>query len=258
MMFGRRKISQKKLLKYLDNAAEVLVYDTLPSTNLTAKEMALTGKRDVTVIANTQTDGRGRLGRSFYSPKDSGIYLSYIYPGDCDTPLLITTAVSVAVCNALVRISGKTLGIKWVNDIYLENKKICGILAEGVINSAGELDAVVVGVGINIYTDRFPDDIADIADSLYKKGEKVPDINLITAEVINELKLVPQMIKENSFINKYKEKSVVTGRRIRVISKTEYMADAIDIDNKGALVVRRCDTGEEIILNTGEISIRFS
>ncbi len=257
MIFGRRKITKRGILKYFDAPIDVFAYDTIPSTNLTAKEMATDGRRDAAVVANAQTMGRGRLGRSFYSP-ENGIYLSYIYPVSANNVLLITTAVSVAVCRALERVCKKELGIKWVNDIYLDDKKICGILAEGVMNTKGNIDAVVVGVGVNILFDKIPDEIADIADALYKSGEKIPDINLITAEIIKELKNVPKMIKDSDFIGEYREKSIVIGKHVKVISDNCYLADAIDIDQDGGLIVKRCDTGEKITLNTGEISIRFS
>ena len=131
----------------------IIVKDTVTSTNSVLKEMAKDGCRKKTVlIANCQTQGRGRLGRSFYSPPDSGLYISLLLPYNSDSEyhVTLTAAAAVAVSRAIKSTVNIDTKIKWVNDLYVGDKKVCGILAEAVTNAqTGRLDAVVLGIGIN-------------------------------------------------------------------------------------------------------------
>jgi BirA family biotin operon repressor/biotin-[acetyl-CoA-carboxylase] ligase len=172
-------LSAEGILPYVKGdvpADRIRVFKSVESTNLTAKKIALDGAQPGTVIiAEEQTKGRGRMGRSFYSPPAGGIYMSFILKPRLDTAksVLITTAASVAVCKAIEEVTGISCRIKWVNDIYKGDKKICGILTEAVTDfESGQIDYIVLGIGVNYNTARtdFPEELAGIAGSLFEEA----------------------------------------------------------------------------------------
>jgi BirA family biotin operon repressor/biotin-[acetyl-CoA-carboxylase] ligase len=258
------------------------VFKTLESTNLTAKKIALDGAPyNTVVIAEEQTKGRGRMGRSFFSPPIGGIYMTFILEPRFDTArsVLITSAASVAVCKAIETVTGISCRIKWVNDVYMEDKKICGILTEAVTDfESGHIDHIVLGIGINYSTARaaFPEDLSGIAGSLFEKAPKTAgdsanrpsegvSRNRLIAEVIDQMLEINGNLESRDFIDEYKSRSFVLGKEILVIptsglGKERNLAEgipasAIDIDGDGGLVVRYRD-GAVQTLNSGEISIR--
>lgn len=263
-------------------ADRIHVFKTLESTNLTAKKMALDGAPyNTVVIAEEQTKGRGRMGRSFFSPPAGGIYMTFILEPRFDTArsVLITTAASVAVCKAIEAVTGISCRIKWVNDVYMEERKVCGILTEAVTDfESGHIDHIVLGIGINFNTarDAFPEELSGLAGSLFEKTPKAAgnganrtgeDIsrNRLIAEVIDQMLEINENLESRDFIEEYKRRSFVLGKEILVIptsglgkerNLTEGIpASAIDIDGDGGLVVRYRD-GSVQTLNSGEISIR--
>lgn len=219
------------------------------STNRVAKELARQGAVHGTVVtALRQTAGRGRLGRSFFSP-ESGIYLSVILrpqlpPADWT---LVTPMAAVAVCRAVEELCGISPRIKWVNDLYLGDKKLCGILCEG----AG--DAVIVGIGLNyaMPPDGFPSDIP--ATALYPP-EGGPVSKETLAEAMAKAILAAQ---PHECMSEYRRRNLVPGKTITVhpVSGTPYSAKALDIDRRGRLVVQ-AESGI-LTLDSGEVSIRF-
>lgn len=224
-------------------------YETLPSTNAEAKKMIVNGVREGVLLAKHQSAGRGRLGRSFFS--ENGIFMSVILtpekiPFD---PGFLTSAVAVAVCRAITE-QGFDAGIKWVNDIYWNKKKICGILTEAV-SLGGEMLAYVVGIGINVGKCDFPEDIREIADSLplNEKQKK--------ALFLNVLAHLETVLRENTntLLAYLKEKSVVLGQPIRFLGAKNGEGLAVDLDDNGGLIVA-LEHGEPITLTGGEISIR--
>lgn len=246
------------LLEGFDNT--IIVMDEVDSTNSEIKRLARSGAKNGTVvIAEHQTSGRGRLGRSFFSPAGSGIYMSFLHKPsfDAEKATLVTTAVSVAVCRAIEKVSGKKPLIKWVNDLYLDGKKICGILTEAIRDAkSGKIEYIVIGIGINCAKSEFPDDIKNIAGSICEKEEEISR-NELVAEIIRETKDIDVVVENGKFIEEYKRRSLVIGKDIRILGQTEDIATALDIDENGGLVVRLWD-GETKILSSGEISIRFS
>lgn len=246
------------LLEGFDNT--IIVMDEVDSTNLEIKRLARSGAKNGTVvIAEHQTSGRGRLGRSFFSPTGRGIYMSLLLKPSFEEEraVLVTTAVSVAVCRAIEKISGKQPLIKWVNDLYLNGKKICGILTEAIRDAkSGKIEYIVIGIGINCAKSEFPDDIKNIAGSICEKEEEISRNELI-AEIIKEINLMGNLADSRDFIDEYKRRSLVIGKDIRILGKTERKATAIDIDANGGLVVK-LSNGETKILSSGEISIRLS
>ncbi len=234
---------------------DIIVYDTLDSTNTEAKRLAEDKvNSNSVIIADYQTAGRGRLGRQFYSPKGIGLYMSFLIKADFppEQTVLITTAASVAVCRAIERAAGVQPKIKWVNDLYLNGRKICGILAESVNNfKTGRIEYIIIGIGINCGKMDFPDEIRDIAGSVGSV-----DRNRLAAEVIREMNQIFDMISNRNFLDEYRQKSLVIGKRIKILGENPYFAEAVDIDDLGGLVIRTED-GDIKTLVSGEISIRL-
>lgn len=247
-------ISAPSIKKYINNDIEVIYYPTIDSTNNCCKRLLAEGRNgEFLVVAEQQSAGRGRQGKSFYSPSGTGVYFSLVL-----NPLLplqnavtATTAAAVAVCKAIEKTTDKKPKIKWVNDVYLDGKKICGILTEAITNfEEGIVTNVIIGIGINISTDDFPDEVEN-AGCLNEKINR----SLLIAEVCNELtKIAKGDIK--SFIDYYRSHSLVIGEKIRFIKNGEATpATAIAIDETGGLEVE-LESGERTVLRSGEISIR--
>ena len=224
------------------------------STNSLAKELALKGENEGTVIlAEKQTGGRGRLGRSFFSPDGKGIYMSVILKPE--HPLLITSFASVAVLRAIKKICDADVKIKWVNDLYLNGKKICGILTEGVYQG-DSLKYAVLGIGINVKCADFPDEIADIATSIENETGVEISVEELENQLINEIEALYKTYTDGEFLDESRSASNVIGRDIKVIKGDDsFIAKAVGIDEKGGLVIEK--DGERSVLYSGEISIRL-
>ena len=210
-------------------------------------------------MANEQTAGRGRLGREFESPEDSGIYMSlHLLPClQAEDMVLITSAAAVAVCRAIRAVTGDEPVIKWVNDIFLHDKKICGILAEAITGSDGRIH-VVLGIGINVWTNKtqLSEQVQKIAGSLCYVKEASLSRNHLIGRVAQEFYNIFFRIQSREFINDYRRWSLVIGKNIR-FCRNEFWIEgkAIDINEDGALLVET-ENGTEV-LNTGEISVRL-
>ena len=243
-------------------AADVIVFDEIDSTNLEAKRMAANGAKNAAVIvADSQTLGRGRFGRSFYSPEGCGIYMSILLKPteeQLSEAVMLTTAAAVAVCRSAAKLGDVSAGIKWVNDIYVDGKKACGILSEAVFDiESGSIGSVVIGIGINFKQSEqpLPDDIADIAGSFFGNCPPVSR-NEFAAQVANELFLMLPQLSKREFLKEYRERSILIGKEIVYSRGNEkYAAIAEDIDGDGALVVRYADGSVEA-LRSGEVSVR--
>lgn len=240
----------------------IKVYKTIDSTNVEAKRIALeNGVHGMTLLAEEQTKGKGRLGRSFYSPANTGIYMSILLKPELagSDAILITTAASVAVCRGIQKVLGICPQIKWVNDVYWENRKICGILTEAVSDfEMGKIDTVVVGIGINYKTEDFPQDLEKRAGSV-AMDTSVPR-NRLAAAVINEFWEIYSHLTDRSFMKEYREYSNVIGKEIRFLEQGEWREGrALDIDDDGGLVVEYLEEeGRKRVrvLHTGEITLR--
>ena len=245
---------KEKILKQTEHKIDLEVYESLASTNDLLKQKAVNGAKEGTVVlALSQTDGKGRKGRSFISKK-RGIYLSILVRPkslNFDTTL-ITSATAVAVSKAIEEISNKITGIKWVNDILINGKKVCGILCESGI--CGSDSFVVVGIGINVFKPQndFEDEIKDIATCVFE-NEDIELFIKLTSKVIDNFFKEYNSIDNLAFLNEYRKRSVCLGREISVYGKT---AKALEIDNKCRLKVKYAD-GEQEYLSTGEISIKL-
>ncbi|MDO4492728.1 MAG: biotin--[acetyl-CoA-carboxylase] ligase [Clostridia bacterium] len=231
-------------------------YAEIDSTNTEGKRLIRAGAAlPLLLVADHQTAGRGRLGRNFYSPKNTGLYFTLVvspHGGPADA-VPLTQAAAVAALRAIRRLTGADVTVKWVNDLYLGPKKIAGILTEAAAAPDGSL-AVLIGIGINLTTEDFPEDIAERAGAL---RTDIPKETLLT-EIVKELLPFAQNPGDRSWLEDYRSCSNVVGKRVNVLrGETSRVAEALEIGDDGALLVRFEDGSEEA-LTSGEISIRFA
>ena len=249
--------SIKKHLGALSERLDIKTAEITGSTNDDVKRLAHSGAAEGTVvIAGAQTAGRGRLGRSFYSPDSTGIYMSVLLRPALPLPeaQLITVCAACAVSEATDRVCGVSTGIKWVNDIYLGGKKVCGILTESSA-SGSTADCAVLGIGINVSTADFPDDIKNIAGGLGAVPEKIPEL---TAEVLKCFFGYYDRLPEKAFMERYRQRSILIGRYISFERNGEVCsARAVGIDDCAGLEIIT-EKGEKQTLRTGEVSVRLS
>lgn len=258
-------INSQKIIELLNNDLEnkikLLVLEKATSTNTLVKELASENDEGFVIVAGEQTAGRGRMGRSFFSPGDSGVYMSLLLKPEIkpEDAVQITTAAAVSVCKALESLEVYDSKIKWVNDIYICNRKVCGILTESSFNSqSGMLDFAVLGIGINIYESQegFPDEIKDIAGAVFSE-RKENMRNRFIAGFLNEFFNIYKKLYSKNHLKEYKEKNFVLGREINIIQGDNVrVGKAIDIDDNCNLVVELPD-GTTDKLYYGEISVRI-
>lgn len=242
---------------------EKIYFEELDSTNRYLKELEVKNARPGTVIiANRQSAGRGRLGRNFFSPEEKGIYMSILLRPDIplERAVLITSMAAVAVARAIERVSGIEAKIKWVNDIFLNGKKVCGILTEaGIDAESGKFSYAVLGIGVNVGEMEFPEELRNIATSVTNEcGFTVSKENLID-EILLELEKWHTTLYDGGFLEESRKRSILLGKEILVLDETapggSYPAKAVEINELGNLVIEK--NGEKKILNSGEVSIRF-
>lgn len=247
----------------------IVVYDVTDSTNLRAMQLLLNcphkHAHGTVVLASQQTAGKGRLGRSFFSP-ENGIYLSIIIKPhfDMSRSVLVTVAAATAVAEAIETVCGQETAIKWVNDIYVGGKKVCGILTEATTNfETGQIENLIIGIGINTSTEGFPEDLLRIAGAV--SGNYSPS-HLAASVIARTLKYVEGIGDGADFIDEYRKRSFLVGRNVTVYKGT-YCKDLAEefggveafvtgIDDVGGLMVRY-DNGLEETLTTGEVSVRM-
>lgn len=248
--------------KYLKTDCKVIVLDDIDSTNNYLKKLAEDGEKENTVvIAKHQSGGKGRMGRSFFSPK-SGLYMSILLRPNfsAEKSLFITTATAVAVSDAIDSLSDKSSSIKWVNDVFIDSKKVCGILTEASIDfETSGLSYAVVGLGVNLYhpADGFPEDIKNIAGTVFDSEISGDEKAKFAAEIINGFFNIYNNFENSDFMKRYKSKSFILGKKINVIKGDKKIpATAIDIDDEARLLVEY-ETGERESLFSGEVSIKL-
>lgn len=252
-------LTRERILEALGregDAVSVVAFETCGSTNDEAKKLASEGVLyPVLITADQQTAGRGRMGRSFYSPAQTGLYFSTLYPtAEClQNAVSVTGAASVAVMRAIRTMTGKQTEIKWVNDLYLDGKKVCGILTEA-LTGIGQT-YLVIGIGINLTTDVFPTELSAIAGAV---GGKPISRAALLAEIWKELLPYLQDPSNRTWLDDYRTHSMVLGKQIEWSRGDERRKGiAEEIDGDGALVVR-LPSGERELLRTGEISLRVT
>lgn len=251
-------LSSVEIAKLLHTPFSVRVYETVDSTNNEAKRLLQSGETtDTLLLAEQQTAGRGRLGRSFYSPPGSGLYMTLLLHSvkQHADAVLLTTMAAAAVVDAVRELTPLEPQIKWVNDVYLNGRKACGILTESVTDaSTGQLQAVIIGIGINVREEAYPADIADIATHL-----PIAPVtrNRLAAAVADRLCDYLAALPQRAFLNTYRTHSLVVGKAITCLAgDRSFPATAVGIDDNGGLIVRLSD-GTQQTLCSGEISIRL-
>ena len=254
-------MDKKILEKYLDQKLNITIFDELDSTNNYLKKLGSVGKKEnQLVIALSQTGGRGRMGRTFYSPNGTGIYFSLLLHPEfsAEKSLFLTVMAAVSVAETVMNYNKNDVKIKWVNDIYIDSKKVCGILTEGAINSDKSLDYAVVGIGINVVVPEngFPEDIKAFATAIFQGNTEENIKEKIVAEVVNRFFKMYNGI-DTDFVKRYKEYSYLTGKEINIIQgETTRPATVIDITDDCHLLVKN-ENGIIEEISSGDVSVRL-
>ncbi|MBQ9534249.1 MAG: biotin--[Clostridia bacterium] len=240
-------------------ALHVTALGETDSTNERAKQLAAEGAElPLLITADSQTAGRGRRGRSFYSPPGCGLYMTLALPirGALSSAVTLTTAAAAAVSRAIEELTAIRTGIKWVNDIYVSGKKVCGILAETAARRGeAQPSCVVIGVGINLSTESFPDELADTAAAL---GVPVSLRERLAARICAELLDIYHALPDAGYMEYYRSRSIVLGRDISFLADGRaFSGRALSVDDAGGLLVALPDGGE-ITLRSGEITLRLA
>lgn len=256
------KLTASGIEKYLQGANyPISVVESTGSVLDDLKEAAAQGAPAWTVrIAEEQTAGRGRFGRPFYSPRGAGLYIGILLRPKLSAAesLFITTSAAVAVCEAIESVCAETCSIKWVNDVFLHGKKVCGILTEASFSvESGGVDRAFVGIGINIRDTAFPPELQGIATSVFAdKAYPAEARAKIAAKLLERFRYYEETIPQRTFYPEYKRRSFVIGKRVEVRSGSlEERGIALDIDKDCFLKVR-FDSGKDVSLSGGEVSIK--
>mgnify|MGYP000796112384 CR=1 FL=1 len=237
-------------------------FEALDSTNTYLKKRAAGGAPEGTVvIANSQTAGRGRMGRSFASAPGLGIYMSMLLRPNTGAECVqsLTAGTAVAVCRAIELVCGVSPGIKWINDLFLKGKKICGILCESSVKDSGA-EYVVLGVGINVITrpQDFPEELRGTAGSLYSQTGVVYERGKLISAAISELGAMYETWKADptALLDDYRRRCIVLGGTVEVSPVTGgvFTAYAEDISDDFGLILR-LPNGSVRTVHSGEVRI---
>ena len=258
---------KEQILKHLSPAypwkEQLSFFPTIDSTNDTLRALAKAGAPQGTaLIADHQTGGHGRRGRNFHSPEGVGVYLSILLRPDCPVSELmhLTCATAVAMCDAVEISAGFRPGIKWTNDLVDRKRKLGGILTELGFNARGNVDWVIVGVGINCSQQPgdFPEEIRDMAGSLSMIAEKPIDRAKVAAAMLDALYSMSEdmILRKEQILTRYRADCITLHQDVVLVRGDENRyGRAIDIDPEGALLVRFADGHTETV-NSGEVSVR--
>ena len=257
---------------YLEEKSKVNIdiLDEIDSTNEEAKRRIKDGaSEDFVLVARKQTAGKGRKGRSFYSPKDTGIYLTFTHFTDepAENVLKVTVATSVIAAKTIKDTLNTDCGIKWVNDLYLNGKKVSGTLCEYIIKDTygNDRNGVIVGIGINLSTDDFPEEISDKAGSIlinrfYKDGYvdlyNSDYYDSVVIGITNGLHSFFEKYSLKEYLPLYKELSIVLGKEVELSDASGVLDNGrvIDFDDNGAIILEN-KNGEIKTYDSGEISL---
>lgn len=260
-------LSAERVSGYLKNKLPVKVWRTLDSTNNAARELATeqSEKSDALIVAAAQTAGKGRMGRSFYSPEGCGLYVTLLVHPECDAAesVKLTCAAAVAAARAIDSLRGvsPTSEIKWVNDIYLGGKKVAGILTEGQLSiESGQLEFAVVGIGFNLLVPDggYPEEIRHRAGAIFEDRASMPfDVyNRLAAQFANEYYRIYPELNPDAFLDEYRARSFIIGRTVTVLRGNEsWDAEVAAINDDFSLSVRSAD-GKIERLSSGEVTLK--
>lgn len=241
---------------------DVILFDVTDSTNTRCKALAEAGAAEGTlVIAGAQTAGRGRMGRSFFSPQNTGLYMSLLLRPVIppEEALSITTCAAVCVSEAIETLSGRNAGIKWVNDVYLDGKKVCGILTEAAFAPAGDtLRYAVLGIGVNITVPdgNFPQELESIAASIFGTDTAEDLRPRLAAEIVNRFFDWYPRLAEKPFYAGYRDRLFLRNRPVQVLWGGHTGSGiCLDVDRDFRLLVQM-DDGTLQPISSGEVSVK--
>lgn len=257
---------------------KVEVFKTIDSTNTEAKRRLTSSSRaeslhGTVLFAEHQSAGRGRFSRSFYSPRGAGLYFSLIFcpsiPAKTEKEVpasALYTAISAVIICRCLKVLGFAPQIKWVNDIYLNGKKICGILSEGIIDmETSSVQAVIIGIGLNVKESNFPPELKNKAGSLFTEAgssfseAEAPSLNrnVLASSIISSLiESLYGLHSQENLMEEYKSLSLLTGKKVRVLpfAGIPYQALVLGISDLGHLIIET-DDGKKNELISGEVSL---
>lgn len=241
------QLTEQGVLSRYSGNTEIEFFDEVISTNVVASQSD--AQKNTVFIAKRQSGGKGRFDRKFCS-QEGGIYLSYLYKENL--PLnevkFVTPCAAVAVAKTLEK-RGVSPKIKWVNDLYLNGKKICGILSESKISSKSA-GSVIVGIGINVNTENFPCELTDKASSLFLESGEKYDLNGVVSDLIHALDALYDEIRKKSFLEEYRLRCLLKGKKLLFKDK-EYVCLGVDEDAR--LILQNAD--ERLSFSVGEVTI---
>jgi BirA family biotin operon repressor/biotin-[acetyl-CoA-carboxylase] ligase len=253
-------IKESILKRLKTDDVKLILLEEIDSTNEYLKALARSGACEKTVVvAERQNNGKGTKNRTFISEK-GGVYLSLLIKPSLTgfNATSITPMTAVAVSDAINQISGKKTQIKWVNDVYLQGKKVCGILCESVMDSCGKIPYIIVGIGVNLFKPKgdFAPEIRQIATSVFEE-ENTEIKEEFIAKLIDLFFFYYADLPNKTFLQRYREKNIVIGKEIDILSSDNHQkATALEIDDDCRLVALLPDNSK-IVLSSGEVTIRL-
>ena len=255
------QIQSQKNLGYKYESSSKLVEEQVDSTQMYAKNYLATHQveKAFAVISEQQTQGYGRRGRSFYSPKEQGLYFSIVIPKptfEINQVGLITTGIAYVIAQTFKDFfPEREFKLKWVNDILMNQRKVAGIITEAITEvESASTQAFVIGVGINLTTPEFPEELQQKAGAIVAKNEPNIDRNLIAAQLINTIVDNWQNYLDGSFLSEYRKMSIVIGKPVTLqVGTKQVKGIATDINEYGNIVVK-LDDGQVKAFNNGEIT----
>lgn len=257
------RVNAPEIAKWLNTeafGARMELHDKLDSTNTLAKALAAKGApHGYLVVAESQSGGRGRFGRPFFSPEHSGVYITYVLRPQmpAERAVMITSMAAVAVARAIEALADVEVRIKWVNDLYINGRKVCGILCEASLDfESGQLEYAVLGIGVNVAAMAFPEELRGIATSIENECGRPVSRSRLIAEISNQLEALYGELETGAFMAESRARSNVIGRDVLVLRGDErFEARVLDIDDEGRLVIQT-DAGISKV-GSGEISLKI-
>ncbi len=255
-----KKLTAKGIEKHLiSNPFTIKVKRRVSSTNTLLKQSASKLCEGYVLCAQKQTAGRGRFDRKFFSPKDSGVYFSILtHPNDEELAKMLTVVAAVSVSRAIESLSGKSAPIKWVNDVYFDNKKCAGILTEAQFDAMGKIAHAVVGIGVNVVEPKggFAKEIQDVAGAINLRQEDGKD--RLVAQILTNFATLCESFDKQSVVEEYISRSFIIGKRVEVCKNQDSCEEALveGIDENCNLIVRYQSNQVEKLF-AGEVRIKI-